>query len=116
MRRIQAGSSQTQPPRRQPSALGGLLPPRRKGPPCPGEAPTCFTAVQDSAELLQELLKLSIICCHQDLAVLNGREEHSTHQGVGHQKAEEAEAGEELSQGLWAASPGLGVPGDLHCP
>lgn len=81
----------------------------------PGEPPTCSVAFQDATELPQEFLKLRVIW-PQVLAALDGREEGSTQQRVGHQGAEEAEAREQLLQGLLKAPPGLGWPGSLHPP
>lgn len=106
--RIQAEGS-------QPAAHWGLPPPMEEGPPRPEETPTCSVAFQDATELHQELLKVWVIW-PQLLATLDGREEGSTQQCVGHQGAEEAEAREKLLQGLQQALPGRGWPCSLHPP
>ena len=96
------------------SSLGAASSNREKACP-PGEPPTCAVTFQDATELLQELLKLRVLC-PQVLAALDGREDRSAHQCVGHQGAEKTEARGELLQGLPVAPLCLGKPRSLHPP
>lgn len=71
------------------------------------QAPTCPVTFQDAAQLVQELLQLRVLLRLWVRAALDCREESGTHQGIGHQAAEETEARQKLAQGLRTASPGF---------